>query len=312
MVPVLGSARLRMRRYLPWLVVSLALGSSATFSLVAHAQNHEEEGEESEKPSQAPAAPTASAGAHRPPGAAAVLPVRVPMKDGMVRLAGATFTMGSSDKKSAPNEQPARRATVKPFWLDRTEVTVGAYRNCVDRKACPAPKDVSVQCTYRLGDADLPINCVRFVDAEAYCRFVAKRLPREAEWEYAARGTHAIRYPWGTGATSCVTAATLRSEASGRTCTGDRPAKVGTHGTGASPFGILDLAGNVEEWVEDFYAESLKVGAPPSGASHVLRGGSWLLPPSFARTTARNWGSAAEAGPSVGFRCARDEGWGAP
>lgn len=283
------------------------LTAGLALATLAHAQAHpEEEGEESEKP-----APTASAApAHKAPAAAA--PARVPMKDGMVRLAGATFTMGSSDRKSAPNEQPARRATVKPFWLDRTEVTVGAYRNCVDRRACPAPKDVSVQCTYRLGDSELPINCVRFVDAEAYCRFVSKRLPREAEWEYAARGTHAVRYPWGTSSTSCVTAATLRSEASGRTCTGDRPAKVGTHATGASPFGILDLAGNVEEWVEDFYAESLKVGAPPSGASHVLRGGSWLLPPSFARTTARNWGSAAEAGPSVGFRCARDDGWVAP
>lgn len=274
---------------------------------LSRAQNHEEEGEESEKP-----VPSATAAPHKPAAPMALPPVRVPMKDGMVRIAGATFTMGSSDKKSAPNEQPARRATVKPFWLDRTEVTVGAYRNCVLRRACAAPKETSVQCTYRLGDADLPVNCVRFVDADAYCRFVSKRLPREAEWEYAARGTHAVRYPWGTSSTSCVTAATLRSEASGRTCTGDRPAKVGTHASGVSPFGILDLAGNVEEWVEDFYAESLKVGAPPSGSSHVLRGGSWLLPPSFARTTARNWGSAAEAGPSVGFRCARDEGWGAP
>jgi formylglycine-generating enzyme required for sulfatase activity len=84
---------------------------------------------------------------------------------------------------------------------------------------------------------------------------------------------------------------------------------VGTHPSGASPFGVLDLAGNVEEWTSDWYAESVAEGAvPQAGASHVLRGGGWLSPPSMSRTSSRNWGSSLEAGPNVGVRCAKEAG----
>ena len=97
------------------------------------------------------------------------------------------------------------------------------------------------------------------------------------------------------------------SDMTGRSCT-KGPSRVGTHPAGATPLGVQDLAGNVEEWVADWYVENLaQGGAPAAGASHVLRGGGWQSGPSQARATARNWGSAAEAGPNVGFRCAKDD-----
>jgi formylglycine-generating enzyme required for sulfatase activity len=82
---------------------------------------------------------------------------------------------------------------------------------------------------------------------------------------------------------------------------------VGSHPAGASVFGLQDMSGNVEEWTADWYVESLGPGpAPRAGAAHVLRGGGWLSQPTMSRTTSRNWGSALEAGPNVGFRCAKN------
>jgi formylglycine-generating enzyme required for sulfatase activity len=161
-------------------------------------------------------------------------------------------------------------------------------------------------CTFDLGDPQLPMSCVPWAAANAYCLAVNKRLPREVEWESAARGTTPIRYPWGSGH-GCGVAATLAGEVTNRACSGKRPSKVGAHLGGASPYGVLDMSGNVEEWVADWYADTVSEFSPRAGASHVLRGGGWLSTPSQARTTSRNWGSVREAGPNVGFRCARDD-----
>lgn len=234
--------------------------------------------------------------------------VSVPLKDGMLRLPGGKFTMGSADRTSPPNERPPHAMTIPPFWIDRTEVTVGAYRACVDGQACARPIKSGVSCTYDLEEPDLPVSCVRWRDADAYCKFAGKRLPREAEWEFAARGTHGFRYPWGGYATSCVFAVTLMNDATGRSCMKSRPAKVGTHPLGASTWGVMDMSGNVEEWTADWYAPSVAdVAGPRAGASHVLRGGGWLSGPSASRTTSRDWGSSVEAGANIGFRCAKDD-----
>jgi eukaryotic-like serine/threonine-protein kinase len=230
------------------------------------------------------------------------------VKDGMVRISGGRFAMGSDDKKAPPNERPSRIVVVSPFWIDKTEVTVGAYRACVDRGACPRPSRSSASCTYDLGDPMLPINCVPWTSAQTYCTATNKRLPREVEWEMAARGTSPIKYPWG-GATAagCGAAVTLASDGTQRSCGGKKPARVGSHPAGASPYGVHDMSGNVEEWVSDWYGEAVSDLSPRAGASHVLRGGGWLSQPSQSKATSRNWGSAREMGPNVGFRCARDD-----
>ena len=230
----------------------------------------------------------------------------VPLRDGMLKLPGGRFAMGSASPRAPTNERPVRTVTVAPFWIDRTEVTVDAYRACVAAGTCPRPARASATCTYDADDPDLPISCVHWSDAESYCGFVGKRLPTEREWEFAARGTFAVPFPWGVGG-GCSNAVTLINEQSAHSCAA-RPARVGTHPGGASLFGVQDLSGNVEEWTADWYVELLGPGpAPRSGAAHVLRGGGWLSTPSQSRTTSRDWGSALEAGANVGFRCAKDE-----
>ncbi len=228
-------------------------------------------------------------------------------RDGMVKIPGATFNVGTADAKAPPNERPPVAVVIAPYAIDRTEITVAAYRACVERHACERPTRTSRSCTYDLGDPELPVTCVSWSRASTFCRAEGKRLPTEAEWEYAARGPRGAVYPWGGTTTSCGLAATLVLDVTARSCAGGRPSRVGEHLAGASVFGVLDMCGNAEEWTADPYAEARTISGPPaSGASHALRGGGWLSPPSLSRTTSRNWGSLAEAGPNVGFRCARD------
>lgn len=275
-----------------------ASGSAAFAQHGALLPAAEGEGED-ERPTTPPPAPSPT------PKAGPKAPTIV--KNGMVRILASRFTMGSADRATPPNEHPVRVVVVPTFWIDKTEVTVGAYRACVDRGTCQKPPHGSAQCTFDTGDPQLPVSCVPWSAAQAYCIAVGKRLPREAEWELAARGTQAIRYPWGGTGTSCGMAATLTRENTNRTCSGKHPSHVGAHLAGASPFGVLDMSGNVEEWVADWYGENVSELSPRAGSSHVLRGGGYLSPPSLARTTTRNWGSVLEAGPNVGFRCARDD-----
>lgn len=264
---------------------------------VASAAPHVEGDSDEEHPAPAPS-----------PKAPLVMRPPVVVKDGMVRVPGGRFTMGSDDKKAPANERPSRAVVVSPFWIDKTEVTVGAYRACVERGACPRPARSSTSCTYDLADPALPVSCVPWTSAQTYCMAMNKRLPREVEWEVAARGTSGVKYPWGAGAAAgCGAAVTLASDTSQRSCGRNRPARVGTHPGGASPYGLQDMSGNVEEWVADWYGETVSDLSPRAGASHVLRGGGWLSQPSQAKTTSRNWGSAREMGPNVGFRCAKDD-----
>lgn len=293
-----------MKRWIGICVSALALAAPLAIAQTQTRDESAEEGDPGLASASASAASSASALA-----APVAPPHAVVQKDGMVYVAGGRFTFGSNDAKlAAPNEKPAHDAVARAFWIDRTEVTVGAYRACVAARKCDAPERSATSCTFDLGDDALPINCVRFQDADTFCRAENKRLPNETEWELAARGGGAFKYPWGNSSSSCLTAATLLHDGSGRSCTLRRPARVGTYALNVSPFGAVDMAGNVEEWTSDWYVEHPPSGAHviTSGASHVLRGGGWMSRPADCRTSSRDWGSAVEAGANVGFRCARD------
>ncbi|MBK8217939.1 MAG: SUMF1/EgtB/PvdO family nonheme iron enzyme [Myxococcales bacterium] len=254
---------------------------------------------DAEEPEHDPASGPAKPKAH------GVVRIKVPEKDGMVRVPGGRFVMGTAFGKAPPNEKPQRTTTSGPFWIDKTEVSVAAYRACVASKHCERPRVTSAQCTYDAQDGELPVSCVRWEDAEAYCRSVGKRLPSEVEWELSARGPSGYVYPWGNRLPDCKLANTLIRDNSGRGCFA-RPWRVRSVPANASVYGVLDLSGNVEEWTQDWYSEHLGDLAPRSGASHTLRGGGFQTSPSRARASTRDWGSVIEAGPNVGFRCAKD------
>ncbi len=167
--------------------------------------------------------------------------------DGMLFVPGGTFVMGS-DAGGQDDEHPAHRVTLRAFFLDRTEVTNAAYAACVAARTCRTPEPASSRQNHFGPDSafrgpEQPVSSISWDDARAYCVFVGKRLPTEAEFERAACGDDERRYPWGNEAPSPERAvfATSRTE------------NVGTHPSGAGPYGHLDLAGNVWEWLEDFY-----------------------------------------------------------
>jgi formylglycine-generating enzyme required for sulfatase activity len=246
---------------------------------------------------------------------------KVQLQDGMLRIPGGVFSMGyEGTSPGEPNERPVHVVKLAPFWIDRTEVTAEDMRACVDRGDCPLRLGKGPNCTVDRSEPKLPINCVSWQSADAYCRVVGKRLPTEAEWELAAGGGQKARYPWGSAPASCALTVTLVSNRSGVSCSPRGPAPVGSHPKGASVFGVEDMSGNVEEWVADWYADRYELVAPLSspgglhpspagpafGVAHVLRGGGWMSRPRETRVTTRSWGSTNEAGSNVGFRCAKD------
>ncbi len=240
-----------------------------------------------------------------PPHASSLAPPpqipRIRVENGAVLVPAGNYKLGTDDAKAPIPERPSRHGFVPAFWMDKTEVSVADYRACVDAGACARPRKSSARCTYDKNDGLLPVTCVHWSDATRYCRYQHKRLPTEAEWEAAARGPLE-----NVGGSGCYVAVTLLSETTARSCFGDAPGRVGARPTARSPLGIDDMRGNVEEWVEDYYQELRGNGPPRAGASHVIRGGGWLSPPSQARVHSRSWGSVLEAGPNVGIRCARD------
>jgi formylglycine-generating enzyme required for sulfatase activity len=212
-----------------------------------------------------------------------------------VAVPGGAFTMGADDEQADADERPVRRVEVAAFRIDRTEVTRGAYAACVAKHACraleaPAPADAS--------DARRPVVGVSHDDARAYCRFAGGRLPTEAEWEKAARGTDSRRYPWGD-APDCARANFGNFQGSGP-CPENpgRPEPVGARPAGAGPYGTLDMAGNVWEWVADAY--------PGEPRARVLRGGSCCGYFSLPRTTERLRFPRDYRDTDIGFRCAYD------
>ena len=229
---------------------------------------------------------------------------RAPKPDRVVIPAGA-FTQGST--KGDEDERPARKVTLKAFAIDRTEVTRDEYAACVAAKRCKAPQHQEEQKEQKeqkekddtaAADPKLPVTGVDWNDAQAYCKFAGARLPTEAEWEKAARGDDGREYPWGNDA-DCARGNWGSFEGEGPCADKNpgHPVAVGQYPSGASPYGVLDLGGNVWEWVADKYDEDPK--------RRVVRGGSCCSYFVGPRAANRNAWAPQHRDADLGFRCAR-------
>lgn len=188
---------------------------------------------------------------------------------GMVLIPPATFMMGTT--LDDPNDRMHQVTITKPYCIDRTPVTVAEYRNCVEAKACTAPHKPMFYNYERPGRDDHPVNGIEWSQAHVYCRWANKRLPTDAEWELAARGTDGRRYPWGNEEPDDTRLHWSNSEDR------DGTAPVGSHPAGASPYGVLEMFGNVSQWVADWDSNhpaghQVDPRGPAKGEVRVLRG----------------------------------------
>jgi eukaryotic-like serine/threonine-protein kinase len=194
--------------------------------------------------------------------------------------------------KGEEDERPERIVVVKAFAIDRTEVTRARYAACVSARRCKA-----VSASDADADPALPVTGVSWADAQAYCRFAGGRLPTEIEWEKAARGADGREYPWGDDL-DCARANWGNFDGEGP-CAGKnpgRPVRVGSYPTGASVYGVLDLGGNVWEWVADKYDDD--------PGRRVVRGGSCCSYFVGPRAANRNAWAPEHRDADLGFRCA--------
>lgn len=265
----------------------------------------------------------------------------------MALLPAGEFLMGSPEgHDSFSDERPQRTVFLSAFRIDRHEVTNARYEQFVSATGHRLPANMNPAVTLweqghpLAGSEQHPIVNVSWHDASAYCRWAGKRLPTEAEWEKAARGTDGRLYPWGNEWD--LTRANSASYWAGRTIEfkdgaewkafwvtgeGARASKerglkgevltlpVGSFPDGASPYGLVDMAGNASEWVQDWFEPYYYLKAPPTdpkGPSGILlkvvRGGSWLKPARSMRTADRDYGYPEDRPSGTGFRCTKDAG----
>lgn len=229
--------------------------------------------------------------------------------DGMplVYIPQGTFIMGWNF--GDPGERTEHRVTLSAFLIDQLEVSNQQYAACVDAGACSEPQQTR---SYDRNNyysnpifANYPVVYVNWQQAGEYCAWAGRRLPTEAEWEYAARGSDQRIYPWGNSTP-------LRSQANFNFYYDDTT-EVGSFPTGASPFGVLDMAGNVAEWVSDWYLESyysfspaVNPPGPVDGMVRSFRGGSFANQGDNIRSTRRGHDEEKYVASSLGFRCASD------
>ncbi|MEW6404948.1 MAG: SUMF1/EgtB/PvdO family nonheme iron enzyme [Chloroflexota bacterium] len=254
--------------------------------------------------------------------------VRVSPADGMTQIyiPAGIVKMGGLDVFAEADELPAHEVQLDAFWIDQVEVTNGMYALCVQVGACshPAKSNSDNRMAY-FGNPefqDYPVVYVPWPAAKAYCEWAGRRLPTEAEWERAARGDDVRTYPWGGE----IPNATLSNS---NNDVGDT-SRVGSYAAGASPFGVLDMTGNVWEWVADYYDRDYYADSPgtnPTGPEsqpltfyRVVRGGSFQDGQRDSRISNRGYeigpdpnaipGTVDSTGNSssrIGFRCAQDD-----
>jgi formylglycine-generating enzyme required for sulfatase activity len=225
-----------------------------------------------------------------------------PPPDGRVEVAAGWFLMGSGSHR--PDEAPPHRVYLDAFSIGRHEVTNGEYLAFVTATG-GVPAASWPGGAYLLGARDFPVAGQRWAEAADYCAWAGGRLPTEAEWEKAARGTDGRTWPWGDD--------WLPGRAYTAESGGTGPVAVGSCPEGASPYGALDMAGNLEEWVADTYQSDYYSVAPdhnPTGPSIVVnrvrRGGSWAGDADQARTSYRTSSHGSSPDFRAGFRCAWD------
>jgi formylglycine-generating enzyme len=239
----------------------------------------------------------------------------------MILIPEGEFLMGDND--GPRNERPEHTVWLDAYWIDRYEVTMAEYQKFMDQDYSiePPPLWDDGAASGALGNR--PAVGITWNYADKYCQWVEKRLPSEAEWEKAARGTDGRRFPWGhmqpfvdianynQGTTGWVSyKLTLVPVNSG---TRGMSVRHGLKGGGKSPYGLYHMAGNAAEWVNDWYdrfyyedSPAKNPKGPAEGDSKVLRGGSWEDQPVNLRVTSRKKGDVDFQDLTTGFRCAKD------
>jgi len=251
---------------------------------------------------------------------------RVSPIDGMpqIHIPAGILHMGGMDVRRAPNEIPDHDVALDAFWMDQLEVTNAMYGLCVNSGGCTPPQTFKSQRRPEYFNNpefnDYPVIYVTWGQARVYCEWAQRRLPTEAEWERAGRGNDFRTFPWGEDKAD-------GTFANFNMLVGDT-SRVGTYPAGASPFGVLDMAGNVAEWVNDFYSSdytkaiTLNPAGPSESSSfyRVVRGGSLgdaeinirvakrssVLGPVLSAATGSSL-TLGDFSPRIGFRCAQDD-----
>ena len=228
----------------------------------------------------------------------------------MVTIPAGEFLMGNSEGKGRADEWPQRSVYLDEFAIDQVEVTNERYLAFVattGHRSPPNPYGAGPLSSAK-GIEQLPVVQATWYDAKAYCSWAKKRLPTEAEWEKAARGTDGRLFPWGNEPATSKRANFDREWEEEKTLY-----PVGSMSDGDSPYGVKDLSGNAREWVQDWYDPEYYKHAPDrnpqgpdeKGVVRSIRGGSWHSPISDITTTARGRGGFALQTHGTGFRCAR-------
>lgn len=226
----------------------------------------------------------------------------VAAKDGasLVLVPGGSFPMGFEGGEA--DEKPVHEVTLSPYFMELAPVTLGRYRRFAEETGRRVPPQADPDAT-----DEHPVVNVTWTDARDYADWAGRRLPTEAEWELAARGTAAQPYPWGQDPPTGTDRANVRGDEDGFEAT----SPVGHFAAGASPYGLHDMAGNVWEWVGDRYGERYYASSPAEdppgperGAQRCLRGGSFTSSPASARSSNRYFRAPSSGNRNVGFRTA--------
>lgn len=229
----------------------------------------------------------------------------------MCFIPAGTYTIGSESERADRDETPAHSVELPAFYIDKYEVTNAQYMNFMQSTGHREPKYWTND---KLNQPNQPVVGVSWEDAFAYSKWAGKRLPTEAEWEVSARGGKSLEFPWGNVLDQLINQEIHHANVEGATDGFEQEtAPVGSFSTGASPFGVHDLAGNVFEWVADWYAEDYYSKSPlnnPKGPEQpatgnfkVLRGGSWRDDGAKARSAKRSSLPVTFRHDEIGFRC---------